>query len=146
MEHDTTAPASVRNPFGVTDVPDPFGVDVADFAAIVAAGDASVALDGAWSSRWNGGADPTIPGDSKERWKTGRAEIVTRGDRVFIRFDWDNGKRIGLLEVRYESAQRLIGAYLNVTDPSIRRPWAGAITRDRITGVFAGGRLEFERG
>ena len=32
-------------------------------------------IEGNWSSRWNGGADPTIPGDAANKWKQGQAEV-----------------------------------------------------------------------
>ena len=77
-----------RNPFGVMDVPDPNGQDVLQFAATAKlAGNADDenakawaspsgcdpydAIEGAWFSRWNGGADPTIPGDAEDKWKQG---------------------------------------------------------------------------
>ena len=72
---------ATRNPFGVMDVPDPNDADVAQFAASAtldgSATDANAqawsqvdsfgeqhTILGNWSSRWNGGADPTIAGDT----------------------------------------------------------------------------------
>ena len=46
------------------------------------AGDASDrrgTLEGEWSSRWNGAADPTIPGDAPDKWKPGQGEAENRG-------------------------------------------------------------------
>ncbi|HEX9213027.1 MAG TPA: hypothetical protein VF901_21175, partial [Bradyrhizobium sp.] len=69
----------IRNPFGTMDVPGPDDSEVTDYAATaVLAGDADDAnaarwasiatssdpLEGVWTSRWNGGADPTIAGDA----------------------------------------------------------------------------------
>ncbi len=76
-----------RNPFDVMDVPDPDDQEVLEFAAsakLVGASDDENAVawatssdrsqygttEGNWSSRWNGGADPTIQGDTANTWKT----------------------------------------------------------------------------
>src|SRR4051794_41036953 len=78
-----------RNPFGVMDVPNPNDFEVARFAAAAATlgrfGDANAepwgaanendgTIEGNWSSRWNGGADPAIPKDAPYKWKRGSAE------------------------------------------------------------------------
>lgn len=151
----------IRNPFGTMDVPEPEGRDVLDFAATaaLAGGESDVnaapwaaapaafdPLEGVWASRWNGGADPTIPGDTPEQWKQGRAELRVAGDRVYLRFDWDNGRRHGLIEARREGAQRLVGKYINLTNPAIVRPWVGRVVdATRIDGCFPAGRLDFRR-
>jgi hypothetical protein len=152
---------TIRNPFGTMDVPGPRDCDVIDYAATAAltggADDANAArwmpqaqagdrLDGVWASRWKGGADPTIPGDAPEKWKQGRAEIRVVGDRVYLRFDWDNGRRHGLIDAQREDKSRLVGKYINLTTPAITRPWVGVIVdTTRIDGQFAGGRLDFRR-
>src|SRR4051794_34057317 len=74
----------VRNPFDVMDVPDPNDQEVQEFAtgsmlagtsdddnakSWTAATDQHGAIEGIWSCRWNGGADPTIPGDAPNKWK-----------------------------------------------------------------------------
>lgn len=151
----------IRNPFGTMDVPDPSGSDVMDYAAIATlAGDAadgnaaqwasipaiSDPLEGAWASRWNGGADPTIAGDTPETWKQGRAEVRVVGERIYLRFDWDNGRRHGLIDAVRESGHRLVGKYINLTNPAIMRPWIGLVVDDaRIDGCFPNGRLDFRR-
>lgn len=150
----------IRNPFGTMDVPVPNDREVMEFAATTAlAGDADDAnaaawlapapsdpLEGAWGSRWNGGADPTIPGDAPDKWKQGRAEVRVVGDRVYLRFDWDNGRRHGLIDARRDGALRLVGKYINLTDPAITRPWVGLIVDGtRIDGRFPQGRLDFRR-
>lgn len=150
----------IRNPFGTMDVPAPNDPDVVNFAAtttltgvdsdVNAAGWASLPpsdpLDGAWASRWNGGADPTIPGDAPEKWKPGRAEVRVVGDRVYLHFDWDGGRRHGLIDTQRDGAKRLVGKYVNLTDPGIVRPWAGLIVDNaRIDGCFPNGRLDFRR-
>lgn len=151
----------IRNPFGTMDVPDPSGSDVMDYAATVRlAGDAadgnaahwasipaiSDPLEGAWASRWNGGADPTIAGDTAATWKQGRAEVRVVGERIYLRFDWDDGRRHGLIDAVRESGHRLVGKYINLTNPAIMRPWIGFVVDDaRIDGCFPNGRLDFRR-
>jgi hypothetical protein len=104
------------------------------------------AIDGVWSSRWNGGADPTIVGDAPDRWKQGVAEVETAGERVYLRFDWDGGRRRGLIDARREGENRLVGKYINLTDPKIVQPWVGLIVDStRIDGRWARGRLDFRR-
>ena len=152
-----------RNPFDVMDVPNPNDQQVLEFAAVIKlAGTADdenasawappsehdqyATLEGHWSSRWNGGADPTIPGDAEDKWKQGRAEARAVEDRVFILFDWNHGARKGLIDARREGATRLVGRYVNLTDPKITRPWVGLIvSNERIDGRWPGGRLDFRR-
>ena len=151
-----------RNPFDVLDVPDPNDQEVLAFAAGVrlagtsddenakgwaAPGDRDQysAIEGHWSSRWNGGADPTIPGDAPSKWKPGQAEVKAAGDRLYLLFDWDNGVRRGLIDA-HRDGTRLVGKYINLTDPKIVRPWVGLIVSDqRIDGRWTGGRLDFRR-
>jgi hypothetical protein len=152
-----------RNPFGVMDVPDPNDADVTRFAAGAtlegSADDANAApwgtvegtnrpdtIEGNWSSRWNGGADPTIPGDAADKWKPGRGEARIAGDRVYLYFDWDSGARKGLIDAKREGPERLVGKYINLTSPAITRPWVGKIVdQRRIDGRFPEGRLDFRR-
>jgi hypothetical protein len=156
------ADRGIRNPFGVMDVPDPDDQEVLAFAAGATLlgdaqdenaqawatpgdGDQHDAIEGSWSSRWNGGADPTIPGDAKDKWKQGRAEVRGAGERLYLRFDWDHGARKGLIDVRREG-NRLVGKYINLTDPKVMRPWIGLIvSNQRIDGRWTGGRLDFRR-
>jgi hypothetical protein len=151
------------NPFGVADVPGPRDDAALAFAASVALdgsaeddnasfwGGASDPgphheIDGLWSSRWNGGADPTIPGDATDRWKHGKAELKTAGNRIYLLFDWNDGARWGLIHARREGNDRLVGKYVNLTDRSIVRPWTGLIvSNSRIDGRWPGGRLDFRR-
>lgn len=153
----------IRNPFGVMDVPDPNDREVIAFAAgaiLAGSGDDDNArawtapgdriddhtIEGNWSSRWNGGADPTIPGDAEDKWKQGRAKVQTAADRVYVLFDWDSGARMGLIEARREGPERLVGKYINLTDPKITRPWIGLIvSNQRIDGRWSKGRLDFRR-
>ncbi|MGY4397218.1 hypothetical protein ACVWZA_002412 [Sphingomonas sp. UYAg733] len=150
-----------RNPFGVMDVPDPDGEDVIAFAATASldggASDSNAApwaeidaapasIEGRWSSRWNGGADPAIPGDSADQWKPGSGEARRVGDRVFLSFDWHHGARLGLIEARYENDGRMTGKYINLSSPEIVQPWIGRHIDDRrIDGMWPGGRLDFRR-
>jgi hypothetical protein len=151
------------NPFGVADVPEPQDDAALAFAASVmlsgsaedenasawgAAGEPGPSddIEGIWSSRWNGGADPTILGDTTDRWKRGKAELKTVGDRVYLLFDWNGGARWGLIHARRASDGRLVGKYVNLTDRSIVRPWTGLIVSNaRIDGRWPGGRLDFRR-
>jgi hypothetical protein len=153
----------IRNPFGVMDVPNPNDREVLDFAAgakLAGASDDENAkawtapsdrdqyggIEGNWSSRWNGGADPTIPGDAANKWKQGQAEAKVAGDRVYLLFDWDNGARRGLIDAQREGTTRLLGKYINLTDPKVTRPWIGLIlSNQRIDGRWTGGRLDFRR-
>jgi hypothetical protein len=157
------AEGGVRNPFGVMDVPDPGDQEVAEFAARATlagsadddnAGDWAYAgnygqydaIEGIWCSRWNGGVDPTMPGDAKELWKRGRAEAKTAGDRVYLLFNWNHGACSGLIEARRDGAKGLVGKYINLTDPRVTRPWIGLIISNRrIDGRWPGGRLDFRR-
>ena len=154
---------ATRNPFGVMDVPNPKDDDVMQFARNTApeesaddenakpwgAGDASDqrgAIEGEWSSRWKGAADPTIPGDTPDKWKQGRGEARIVGDRVYLLFDWDSGKRRGLIDARREGPQRLVGKYINLNNPEITVPWVGLVVNDqRIDGYFSLGRVDFRR-
>jgi hypothetical protein len=150
-----------RNPFGVMDVPDPDADEVKAFAveaqldgsaedenaqAWGATGPHGPHIEGCWSSRWNGGVDPTIPGDGEGKWKDGSAEIRTVGNRVYLLFDWDRGARRGLIEARHQGATKLVGRYVNLTAPEITRPWVGLIVcYARVDGRWPGGRLDFRR-
>jgi hypothetical protein len=154
---------ATRNPFDVMDVPNPNDQQVLEFAAVTSLAGASDdenasawatpserkqhdTLEGNWSSRWNGGADPTIPGDAENKWKQGRAEVRTTDDRVYVLFDWNDGARKGLIDARREGTTRLVGKYINLTDPKIVRPWVGlVVSHQRIDGRWSGGRLDFRR-
>ena len=145
------------------DVPNPNDQQVLDFAAVTklagtpddenATGWAIPSernqhdtLKGNWSSRWNGGADPTIPGDARDKWKQGRAELRTAEDRVYVLFAWSDGARKGLIDARCEGTTRLVGKYINLTDPKITSPWVGLIVdNQRIDGRWSRGRLDFRR-
>ena len=154
---------ATRNPFGVMDVPNPNDDDVTQFACNTApeefaadenarpwsAHDTSYqrgAIEGEWSSRWNGAADPTIEGDTPDKWKQGQGEAKIVGDRVYLLFDWDFGKRRGLIDARREGPQRLVGKYINLNNPEITVPWVGLVVSDqRIDGYFSLGRVDFRR-
>ena len=152
---------AICNPFGTMDVPSPEDSEVTDYAAMArlsgnatdgnAAAWASIAtmsdpIEGLWASRWNGGADPTIDGDTADKWKQGRAEVRVKGERLYLRFDWDNGRRHGLIDAAREGAGRLVGKYINLTTPAITRPWVGLmVDAVRIDGCFPNGRLDFRR-
>ncbi|QNK71248.1 hypothetical protein [Variovorax sp. PAMC26660] len=152
-----------RNPFGVQDAPDPNGEDINRFAAGVrldgAASDVNAvawgqsfnaaqvsSIGGAWSSRWNGGADPTIPGDTAAAWKQGEASVKIAVGRIYMLFDWSDGARRALLDVRQVGLQQLVGRYINLSNPAITQPWVGLIVDNRrIDGRWTHGRLDFRR-
>jgi hypothetical protein len=103
-------------------------------------------IEGNWASRWNGGADPTIPEDAAYKWKWGGAEAKIIGERVYLLFDWDRGARRGLIDAMRDGPQRLVGKYINLSNPTITRPWVGLIVSDaRIDGRWTNGRLDFRR-
>jgi hypothetical protein len=117
--------SGIRNPFGVMECPVPMtkrcpnsppARSSVDPLKIRNQGDV---IEGDWSSRWNGGVDDTIPGDAKDKWKQGRGEVRVVGDRVYLLFDWDHGKRTGLIDARREGANRLFGKYINLTNSAI---------------------------
>jgi hypothetical protein len=155
-------PNRTRNPFDVMDVPSPDDQEVLEFAASAKLAGTSDdenandwtttsdrdqygAIEGNWSSRWKGGADPTIPGDAANKWKQGQAEVIATGDRLHLLFNWDNGARRGLIDA-HRDGTRLVGKYVNLTDPKITRPWIGLIVSNRrIDGRWTGGRLDFRR-
>ena len=154
---------ATRNPFGVMDVPHPNDDEVMQFARVTvpeefatdenakpwSVGEASYqhgTIEGEWSSRWNGAADPTIPGDAPNKWKQGRGEARIVEDRVYLLFDWDSGTRRGLIDARREGPRRLVGKYINLNNPEIMVPWVGLVVSDeRIDGYFAQGRVDFRR-
>jgi hypothetical protein len=151
-----------RNPFGVMDVPNPNDEEVLEFTiGVKLAGtsddenakewtaprdrDQYSTIEGNWSGRWNGGADPTIPGDAANEWKQGQAEVKAVGDRLYLLFDWGNGARRGLIDA-YREGTKLVGKYINLTDPKVTRPWIGLIvSNQRIDGRWTRGRLDFRR-
>ena len=154
---------ATRNPFGVMDVPNPTDDEVTRFARNTApeesttdenatpwsTADASYprgTIEGRWSSRWKGAADPTIPGDTPDKWKQGQGEARIVDDRVYLLFNWDSGKRRGLIEARREGPHRLVGKYINLNNPEITVPWVGLVVSDqRIDGYFTQGRVDFRR-
>jgi hypothetical protein len=72
-----------------------------------------------------------MPGDAANKWKQGQSEVRTVDDRVCLLFDWDNGARRGLIDAKREGTTRLVGKYINLTDPKIMRPWVGLIVSNR---------------
>src|SRR3954453_18222057 len=51
----------------------------------------------------------------------GKAEVKAAGDRLYLQFNWDNGKRRGLIDAHREGTM-LVGKYINLTDPKVTRP------------------------
>ncbi|WP_247425786.1 hypothetical protein [Bradyrhizobium sp. 139] len=76
----------------------------------------------------------------------GRADIRIAGSRIYLRFDWDKGRRHGLIDAARDGTDRLVGKYINLTTPAITRPWIGLVVDTaRIDGCFPNGRLDFRR-
>lgn len=152
-----------RNPFGVMDVPHPDDDGVMQFARNTVPEESATdenarqwstqdnssphgTIEGQWSSRWKGAADPTIPGDTPDKWKQGQGAARIVGERVYLLFDWDSGRRQGLIEARREGPRRLVGRYINLNNPEITVPWVGLVVSDaRIDGYFSQGRVDFRR-
>ena len=79
-------------------------------------------------------------------WKQGQGEAQIVGDRLYLLFDWDFGKRRGLIDARREGSRRLVGKYINLGNPEITVPWVGLVVSDqRIDGYFSLGRIDFRR-
>jgi hypothetical protein len=67
-------------------------------------------------------------------------------ERVYLRFEWDGGRRRGLIDARRDGTVRLAGKYINLNNPKIIRPWIGLIVNsERIDGRWTSGRLDFRR-
>lgn len=138
-----------RNPFSVTDVPDPSGADVEAFArAVQPAEDPSTdenalawvtvatsdeGLPGAWTSRRRAGDAP---------WTRGVATLHLDGARAFILYR-DEGTYLIEAELR---GDRLVGRCANVDAPGESWPWVGVVVDPyRIDGFWAGGRWDLRR-
>jgi hypothetical protein len=116
---------AIRNPFGVMDVPNPNDDDVTLYAR-------------------NTVPEESAADENAKPWGAGDARIV--GDRVYLLFDWDSGKRRGLIDARREGPRRLVGKYINLNNPEITVPWVGlAVSDQRIDGYFTQGRVDFRR-
>src|SRR3954447_6633172 len=97
-----------------------------------------------WVSLQTGTDSPYKRGHVGEQVK-GKAEVKAAGDRLYLQFNWDNGKRRGLIDAHREGTM-LVGKYINLTDPKVTRPWIGLIvSNQRIDGRWTGGRLDFRR-
>lgn len=160
-------PSTQRNPFGETDVDDPDGTDVYDFAKTVnLPGDDSDpnyqhwntrtmpgsvdSLDGEWDSRWND--------SGSHAWRPLHATIETKGDRVYILLSappsqagtaakpWIKGGAEYLIDTRMDGNGYLIGRYQNLKDSSDTSPWVGWIVNsERIDGIWNNGRWDLRR-
>jgi hypothetical protein len=138
----------MRNPFSMTDVPDPTGSDVEAFAervppadlehdenamAWVAIATEADGLEGAWSSRWRTG---------EGTWQQGVATIQLQGDRVHILYK-DAGS---YLFEGVRRGDRVVGRYINTDNTTDSSPWVGRIVNGyRIDGHWARGRWDFRR-
>jgi len=147
--------ADERNPFGVTDVPNPDGDDVQAFAQKInllgdkkddnapqwsekaTKGNAGI-LDGEWFCRWSSG------GGAFTSWYCGIATVRTVKDRVYILYKDETGT---FLIDTLRKGNRLIGRYLCVVgETSDSTPWVALIVdNERIDGSWRGGRWDLRR-
>ena len=88
---------------------------------------------------------PTIPGDAASKWKPGQPEVKAQAT-VSISCSIGTMERGEELIDAHRDGARLIGKYINLTDPKVVRPWVGLIvSHRRIDGRWTGGRLDFRR-
>lgn len=98
-------------------------------------GDSLSSIEGAWSSRWSGGA-------SGDGWTQGTAQIKKSNDEFFILYE-DQGKY--LVEGKIEN-DLFLGKYVNLNNDKDTGPWVGRIVgNDRIDGQWSQGRWDFRR-
>jgi hypothetical protein len=65
---------------------------------------------------------------------------------VYLLFDWDSGKRRGLIDARRERSAPVGGQVHQPDNPEITVPWVGLVVSDqRIDGYFSLGRVDFRR-
>ena len=134
-----------RNPFGVADVPDPYGDDVKQFAAKVKlAGDAKDKNAEQWVKNETEGKAGSLDGEWSGRWEengTGTAKVKVIKDRVYVLYTDNEGRLKGktwLLEAVKEGKDRLVGRWVQVGNPNDTGPYAGLIVDDkRIDGNHA---------
>lgn len=97
-------------------------------------------LDGAWSSRWNGGT-------AGNEWRVGHAAITVTGRYTVATYRDSEGYRrtYVLIAERLDDA-RLCGRYFSLDKPFESSPWVGVIVNDsRIDGRWEQGRWDFRR-
>jgi hypothetical protein len=59
---------------------------------------------------------------------------------------WNSGAGRALIDARRSGSNQLLGRYINLSDPTITRPWVGRIVdNQRIDGCWTNGRLDFRR-
>lgn len=145
---------ATRNPFCVTDVPDPFDAGVSAFAAVVpsvlVANDPNAenwadskydtqrtTLEGYWQARWNGGG-------ANAQWIAGTATVRIVQDVVYILYQ--DRTSTYLTEANILANGRLVGKYININSPNDSTPWVGNIDdANRIDGYWGSGRWDYRR-
>ena len=85
-------------------------------------------IEGPWSSRWNGSADPTIADYTATNVNRAKAKPERVGDRVYLYLDWDFGARKGLIDAKRVGPQRLVG--------KIHQPHQPLLSPVRWIGLF----------
>lgn len=143
-----------RNPFGVEDVPEPDGDDVAAFATTVRLRGIRQRPERHELGRRPRRGDPVDqltpvkPVEDRGTALAGRSRqpSARRGPNPHLhRVRRDEGAKHGLVEARCEG-ERLVGRYLNLDATEITRPWVGLVVdATRIDGEIPGGRIDFRR-
>lgn len=152
-----TPNTTLRNPFGLPDVPDPDGADVKQYAATINfLGDPTDAnaqqwvtgpaqprrttIDGEWRSRWN---------FSPQSWAVEyTAQVKSVGGRVYIFYQDHQGRFLADLR---RDKDMLIGRLVGIENPRDSNPMVVRIVSpDRLDGVWGGagrgsGRIDFRR-
>jgi hypothetical protein len=153
-----TSDPNSRNPFHVTDVPDPDGPDVKAYAATAAtdlgkAGDENskswvtqavkgnrASIDGEWVGRWNmSRSDHWVP--------EYKAEVKTVGDRVYIFYRDHQGRFLADL---HREKDLLVGRMVGIDNPADSSACVVRIVdNERLDGSWKGlggdGRFDFRR-
>jgi hypothetical protein len=147
-------PRTWRNPFNWPDVPNPDGPDVLNFAKEnqpkglsndlnapawpASSVQPTSTIDGEWFSRWSPKASPT-------NWSTGKAEVRTVGDRIYIKYEEPGGRK-HLIDAMRIDDNTLAGRYADLETPQDSTPWVGRIVNnERIDGQWGNGRWDLRR-
>jgi hypothetical protein len=145
-----------RNPFGVEDVSEPFGLDISQVAGLVHLnGDSGDRNAEQWAPKASPREGVSLEGDWFGRWEfgtAGTAEIRVIGNRLFALYKDYSGIMSGktwLLEAAMEGNGRLVGRWVQVGNRRDTGPFVGLIVDDeRIDGVWSwdgNGRWDFRR-
>lgn len=145
---------SVRNPFGVEDINNPFGGDVISFYESLSIpfsdetdlnatnwtsvpSGTNTSVYGDWSGRWNGGK-------AGNNWISGTALFEEKNGFIYILYTDQTSNY--LTEARFENDSTLVGRYMNLDTPTDTSPWVGIIkSNSRIDGIWKDGRWDYRR-